>query len=115
MKRRRAPTAELRVFNVENHTTANPPPRPPAGQDEREDVMSEHTKGPWTTAGDGYSITTSDRKAMYVAQVHPFDPMGKANARLIAASPIMYDYVVQKAHDGCENAIKIIAKITLDS
>lgn len=49
--------------------------------------MNNFTPGPWKTAGDGYSITTSGRKDMYVAQTHPFDPVGKANARLIASAP----------------------------
>jgi hypothetical protein len=36
----------------------------------------------------------------------------EANARLIAATPIMYEYIQQKANEGDRNAIKIIA--TLD-
>ena len=43
----------------------------------------EHTKLPWKCVGDGYSISTTDRKALYIAQTHPFDLTGKANAQYI--------------------------------
>lgn len=48
----------------------------------------EHTKGEWTVAKNGYTIYTPQQgKGFYVAEVHPHDPKGPANAHLIAAAP----------------------------
>ncbi len=81
--------------------------------------MSKHTKGPWKAAKDAQGYIYNDDEILIAAahcQKTHYNAAGvsaeqmMANVRLIAASPIMYDYVAQKAHDGCENAIKIIAK-----
>ena len=44
-----------------------------------------------------------------------FWPNEKEHARLIAASPIMYNFIKEKADSGDTEAIKIISEITLDS
>jgi len=66
----------------------------------------KHTDLPWGTVGDGYSISTTDRKALYIAQTHPFDPMGKANA----------EYIVRacNAFPGMEKALKTTQKALIE-
>ena len=62
--------------------------------------MSKHTPGPWHLAGDSEGIMVTDRHASRIAM---WPPQGGtieqcANARLIAAAPIMSDTLKRAAH-----------------
>lgn len=89
------------------------------------------TKGPWTNDGDDihapgipyirisapYGMGTQEICAVagvLSPQTDEFELTDevKANAHLIAASPIMFEYIKLKADEGCEDAKSIITKIT---
>ena len=57
------------------------------------------------SAGLGHSL--GER---YLSRRHAL-PETRANAHLIAASPIMHDYILKKAEEGDEDAKSIIANI----
>ena len=81
-----------------------------------------HTPGPWLTqwgaaqGGDGHHIIdTKDMGELSRIAVVLFhdDAEGetRANARLIAASPTMYDYLVERAQSGDARAASIVEAI----
>ena len=75
--------------------------------------MSKHTKGPWIA--DGAQIFTSDTN---VAQANGYRidrETVAANARLIAAAPTMYEYIILSASKGCATAKKIMEAINASS
>lgn len=55
--------------------------------------MSKHTPAPWTIDTDGWIVSSEDRFAICLIDASrdfdQFDPVDKANATLIAASPAM--------------------------
>lgn len=90
----------------------------------------KHTKGKWmlphladdkATCNCGYVLC--EQYCGAIATVHwsknrdlsdgdnPPLEEAKANAKLIAKSPVMYDYVVKKAEEGCEDAKQILATL----
>lgn len=75
--------------------------------------MSGHTKGPWEADDcEGYSIWRVFAPGRIIlAQVVGDSAETDANARLIAASPTMYEYVARKAAEGDADAARIIASI----
>lgn len=96
------------------------------------DRQAQHTPGPWEWVDDrfwgGYSgLFTGDGQPIIYPQRKNdgdegaawFDTCGdagdetltEANARLIAASPTMYEYINEKARQGCKRAQKIIGDI----
>ena len=98
--------------------------------------MSEHTPGPWVAiccdvtgerpVGDsGIRYWYVDPVGEYrgsVCNVHAAEGIGgitiaerDANARLIAAAPIMYNFLASKAGCGDNEAIAIMEKINGDS
>lgn len=85
-------------------------------------TKTAHTPGPWET---GCLLTRVEvtppgwRMPMCIAdcdaQHSPEREQEKvANARLIAASPCLYDYVQLKAKEGCKHAKEIISTIWPD-
>jgi hypothetical protein len=86
--------------------------------------MSKPTSGPWyVTDGDGRERgyirrTGSVAGELAIARVCHGTARGyseiKANARLIAASPTMYDYIKQRADTGDTQAISILEAINAD-
>ena len=80
---------------------------------------TKHTHGPWrtgTTANTKYSIY--ERFGQQIAESfagvfisNTPSSAREANARLIAASPTMYEYINQRANEGDAHAAKIIASI----
>lgn len=79
----------------------------------------KHTPAPWITDTENDFIFSKGQ-----SETHPniicrlFDrneenyPNSEANAKLIALSPIMFEYLVKKAHEGCKEAKNILS--TLD-
>ena len=89
----------------------------------RENAKDKHTPGPWVleewsfdygATGD-FSIYPGTQKGcrMPIACVQqPFNgKRTKANARLIAAAPTMYEFIVSSASNGCAEARKIMEAI----
>lgn len=80
-------------------------------------MTTKHTPGPWhiKTAVSGnhfvYSEKScqSDDKIAGISGVYPDSETAMANARLIAACPIMADYVIKQALAGDKDA-QVIAK-----
>ena len=81
-----------------------------------------HTPGPWqiewnvAQGGEGHYITDSKDMAelsRIAAVLFHDDADGetRANARLIAASPTMYDYLVERAQSGDARAASIVEAI----
>ena len=81
-----------------------------------------HTAGPWliewnaAQGGEGHYITDSKDMAelsRIAAVLFHDDADGetRANARLIAASPTMYDYLVERAQSGDARAASIVEAI----
>ena len=56
-----------------------------------------HTKGKLGISKDGYTIFAGS-EAFYVAQVHPFDPDGHANAQRLVKCWNEYDKEVERAN-----------------
>lgn len=75
----------------------------------------QHTAGPWTVAtyGEPVKWLSIKRGAETIAKIEavetPLDDEGKANARLIAAAPILYDFVVNQAAIGNSDAANLLA------
>lgn len=70
---------------------------------------SAFTPGPWFTTGHGEIVTGAppcDSIAMVLMHA-----AGPANARLIAASPTLYEFVAKKAAEGDRDAAALIAAI----
>ena len=80
--------------------------------------MSKHTPGPWWIDWNvsRLDIFSSDA-ATLVATIRRFplsegiDETARANARLIAIAPEMYDYISSAASNGCADAQRLIAMI----
>lgn len=75
--------------------------------------MSEHTPGPWIVTPEMGSIYREghwEHSVAIVSHAFPEDER-KANARLIAASPRMYDYIQSQAKKGDSHAAEILASI----
>ena len=81
-----------------------------------------HTAGPWliewnaAQGGEGHYITDSKdmvELSRIAAVLFHDDAVGetRANARLIAASPTMYDYLVERAQSGDARAASIVEAI----
>ena len=74
-----------------------------------------HTKGPWVVTSDGHYVSPAADLTKIVALVFRPDTDSETerldNARLIAASPAIYDYVASKADAGDEEALKIVEAI----
>lgn len=81
-----------------------------------------HTPGPWqiewnvAQGGEGHYITDSNdmgELSRIAAVLFHDDADGetRANARLIAASPTMYDYLVERAQSGDARAASIVEAI----
>lgn len=84
---------------------------------------AKYTPGPWTTDEDDHDAPHQNIKVkagkhhtvctVWIddAPVRDFNSTQQANARLIAASPTMYEYINQRASEGDAHAAKIIASI----
>jgi hypothetical protein len=77
--------------------------------------MSTHTPGPWQVlAGTIVTVKDKDGNIIFNVGYTPEAPGSnkfwtvRDNARLIAASPTMYEYVLKKANEGDIEAKKII-------
>ena len=81
-----------------------------------------HTPGPWqiewnvAQGGEGHYITDSNdmgELSRIAAVLFHDDADGetRANARLLAASPTMYDYLVERAQSGDARAASIVEAI----
>lgn len=77
----------------------------------------KHTPGPWEAnfsfpglngIGDVWQID-ADGHAVCTTQFC-YAPNTEANARLIALSPEMFDYILSSAQNGCATAQQIIAR-----
>lgn len=84
-------------------------------------METKHTAGPWRVGnGHSWNILAGERTLIGSAHFGGYTANAKeraevdANARLIAASPMLYDYVQSKAKEGCNNAKEIIAKLGID-
>ncbi len=73
-----------------------------------------HTKGEWIiNKGISYNFIKSDTKL--IAMIDSLDGTAliehEANAKFIAQSPIMFDYIQGKANNGCKKAKEIVANV----
>jgi len=73
----------------------------------------KHTKGEWVATNDDvYSL----KEGLIVNIICDAPVSSKsyenwgANAKLISASPVMYEYILDKANNGCEIAKTIIKR-----
>lgn len=74
---------------------------------------AKHTPGPWQVAGPsakGY-LVVQGAKGNGVALILMDSDDEEADARLIAAAPLMYDYIASSASNGCAEAKKILEAI----
>ena len=98
------------------HGNAGFYPQPIPGEEQTmAETKSGHTPGPWSyekshpNAGSYATIRGADGEALcHIGLVMPAD---EHDARLIAASPTMYEYVRRKADEGDRYAAAIIAAI----
>ena len=79
-------------------------------------MTTQHTPGPWRIGphqqilSQGWSIRIGDDSAIaYVLGKE--NPELRANARLIAAAPSLYEYVASKANCGDNEALKLLEMI----
>jgi len=80
-----------------------------------------HTKGPWEVKEDRVITSAIDeygrRKELLLTGVsltagnHPDRKEAEANARLIAESPTMFEYITKKAKEGDDEAKQIVDKV----
>jgi hypothetical protein len=71
-----------------------------------------HTKGPWKAVAVDESAEYKQWEIQpHVGVVERVDGIGEANARLIAAAPMMYDYIAVKAELGDTEAGKIMEAV----
>ena len=79
-----------------------------------------HTPGPWKfgkelTARSGEWLVSFDAgskgRGIAIAETRAGSGNEEANARLIAASPTMYDYLVERAQSGDARAASIVEAI----
>ena len=77
--------------------------------------MTEHTPGPWKAEGtcpqegwDGWWVKDAEGNHIAEATGYQADETRQANARLIAAAPVMYDYIKIRAEEGDERAEEIM-------
>ena len=89
---------------------------------DRMEQKAAHTPAPWqiewnaAQSGEGHYITDSNdmgELSRIAAVLFHDDADGetRANARLIAASPTMYDYLVERAQSGDARAASIVEAI----
>lgn len=76
----------------------------------------QHTQGPWEVDGieityGGQGICLMGEPAQYAGDFARMLPNYEANARLIAASPTMYEYVAKRAAGGDTEAATIMEEI----
>lgn len=72
------------------------------------------TSGPWEVCGDGVNVFAPETDTSITDVVHPCTtPIEEqeANARLIAISPRMYEYLEKQARDGDLEAQRIIEEV----
>ena len=80
---------------------------------------TKHTPGPWRTKREGFSTVYVEARIdggliQEVAACGPTEAgleQQEANARLIAASPTMHEYIQHRANDGCDTAKLILDAI----
>lgn len=76
---------------------------------------AKHTPGPWKACDggtNGHYVTAPYADKPYnciVLTPQMKGEEGAANARLIAASPVLYDYILKQAKNGCEEAKSMLA------
>jgi hypothetical protein len=72
------------------------------------------TPGPWRRSKNGFQVLTGD-SFHTICRLEPLEIQRMdeqlANARLIAASPTMYEYVSKRAERGDEEARRILEEI----
>lgn len=76
--------------------------------------MSGHTPGPWLKSGCIVLSNDEDRGMRFAIAERVRGRNAEdqeANARLIAASPTMYDYLVERAQSGDARAASIVEAI----
>ena len=75
--------------------------------------MSKHTPGPWNILWEQRGAIVTARNDCYdVAIVRDIgNEDNKANARLIAAAPKMYEYIASSASNGCAEAKRLIGEV----
>lgn len=86
-------------------------------------TQATHTPAPWDyspslhTFDDGAKVPTyaiQNIDGDFIAKLHPFNGLPHesaevfANARLIAASPTLYEYAMKQALNGCDEAKAIL-------
>lgn len=78
--------------------------------------MSKHTPGPWSRDNietkNQYVLSPNGYVVATINQTNAYQKSHAANADLIAAAPLMYDYINRQAKQGDKEALNIIK--TLD-
>ena len=72
--------------------------------------QTAHTAGPWRTNGCYISSNYGEVGHAYYVSGMP-EGMSEANARLIAAAPVMYDYIAASAAAGDAKALRILEAV----
>ena len=71
-----------------------------------------HTPGPWVAQKDGYAVLSEDWLiGTPGGRPDEVAVCSKRDAALIAASPTMYDYLVERAQSGDARAASIVEAI----
>ena len=87
-------------------------------------MQDKHTPGPWEATGNYVRSPMHQPEGLprgvQIVECRdgyflPHTEEAKANARLIAAAPSMYDYLRRKAADGCREAQEIMEVINANS
>ena len=80
----------------------------------------KHTKGKFADGTKGWKAVKYIEKVGFAThEIHYSDDgecvaevvHGEANAKLIAASPVMYNYIKTKADEGCKDAKQVLATL----
>lgn len=76
-------------------------------------MSTQHTPGQWEAVDKrpdgfcGYSVFAGSQFIAHVGDTDRRTPV-EANARLIAASPLMYNYIAKRARESCSEASSIL-------
>ena len=75
-------------------------------------MTAQHTPGPWARVDDSFEIRTHDGERYITTILGPHDTQDEANARLIAAAPLMLE-ALRDALEELETLISADQKDTL--
>ena len=79
-------------------------------------MKTKHTPGPWTVNTVSALIDAPDGESLCLMRwptTHRSEDETKANARLIAGSPSLYDFALNRAEQGDAEALNLLISLNL--